>query len=234
MEFKYPKTFGNVSFSIINYAILITFTLLCIYPFYYIFINTISANELSARGEIIFLPRQIHFSNYIQVLQLPGLPRAAFISVSRTVIGTACTVAAAAFLGYLFTKPMWGRKIWYRFLIASMYFSAGLVPWFLVLVRMGFRNNFLVYIIPGIVSPFAVLLVKTFIESTPESLQEAAEIDGAGPLRIFTFVVMPLIKPILATVAILTAVGQWNAFMDTLIFATTEQRLWTLQFILHR
>jgi len=233
MDIKYPKTVGNVTFSIVNYTILILFTLLCVYPFYYIFINTISANNLSAQGDIMFWPRQIHFSNYIQVLQLPGLARAAYISISRTVLGTVFTVLASAFLGYLFTKPMWGRKFWYRALISSMYLNAGLVPYFLTLVRLGFQNNFWVYVIPAIVQPFSILLVKTYIESTPPSLQESAEIDGAGPLRIFSFIILPLIKPILATIAIFAAVGQWNAFMDTVIFIT-DPDLWTLQFILNR
>jgi len=233
MDFKHPKTAGNIAFSIVNYTILIAFTILCVYPFYYIFINSISANDLSARGEIMFWPRQIHISNYVQVLQLPGLARAAYISISRTVLGTIFPVFASAFLGYLFTKPMWGRKFWYRALIASMYLNAGLVPYFLTLVRLGFQNNFWVYVIPLIVQPFSILLVKTYIESTPPSLQESAEIDGAGPVKTFIYVVLPLIKPILATIAIFAAVGQWNAFMDTVIFIT-DPDLWTLQFILNR
>ncbi|MCL2360868.1 MAG: carbohydrate ABC transporter permease [Defluviitaleaceae bacterium] len=230
---KHPMTVGNAVFNIFNYTFLIILTLLCIYPFYYVFINSISANELSARGDIIFVPRQVHITNYLQVIRLPGLPRAAFISVSRTVLGTAFSVLACGFLGYLFTKPMWGRKFWYRLLVASMYVNAGLIPYFITLFRMGFMNSFWVYVIPLIVQPFCVLLVKTYVESTPISLQESAEMDGAGPLRIFFYIILPLSKPILATVAILVAVGQWNAFMDTLLFVT-NQSLWTMQFILQQ
>jgi len=231
--FKHPKTVSSVVFNILNYTFLIALTLACVFPFYYVFINSISANELSARGDIIFFPRQMHITNYLQVVRLPGLPRAAFISVSRTVLGTVFAVTVSAFLGYLFTKPMWGRKFWYRLLIASMYVNAGLIPYFITLFRMGFMNNFWVYILPLVVQPFSVLLVKTYIESTPPSLQESAEIDGAGPLRVFLYIVLPLCKPILATVAILVAVGQWNAFMDTLLFVT-DQRLWTMQFVLQQ
>jgi len=228
---KHRLSFGEMLFNIFNYTILILFTLLCIFPFYYLIINSISANDLSARGEILFFPRQLHISNYVQVFRIPGLMRAAFISLSRTVLGTLFTVLAAAFLGFLFTKPMWGRKVWYRLLIASMYFNAGLIPYFVTVMRYGLMNSFWVYIIPLVVQPFSVLLVKTFIESTPISLQEAAEIDGAGTLRIFHMIMLPLIKPILATVAIFAAVGQWNQFMDTVLFIT-EQDLWTLQFVL--
>jgi len=231
--FKHPVTAGTVAFNIINYTLLIILTFACIYPFYYVFINSISANELSARGDIIFIPRQLHISNYLQVIRLPGLPRAALISVARTVLGTAFSVVACGFLGYLFTKPMWGRRFWYRLLVASMYVNAGLIPYFITLFRMGFMNSFWVYIIPLIVQPFSVLLVKTYVESTPPSLQESAEIDGAGPIRIFLYIILPLSKPILATVAILVAVGQWNAFMDTLLFIT-DQTLWTMQYILQQ
>jgi len=232
--FRHPMTPGSVAFSIFNYTLLILLTVACIYPFYYVFINSISANDLSARGDIIFLPRQVHISNYLQVLRLPGLPRAAYISVARTVVGTITSVLACGFLGYLFTKPMWGRKFWYRLLVASMYVNAGLIPYFLTLFRMGFMGSFSVYILPLIIQPFSVLLVKTFVESIPISLQESAEIDGAGPLRIFMYIVLPLSKSILATVAIFAAVGQWNNFMDTLLFNVADQRLWTLQFVLQQ
>jgi len=231
---KHPMTVGNVLFNIFNYTFLIILTILCIYPFYYVFINSISANEISAMGNVVFVPRQVHISNYLQVIRLPGLPRAAYISVSRTVIGTVASVLACGFLGYLFTKPMWGRRFWYRLLVASMYVNAGLIPFFITLFRMGFMNSFWVYIIPLIVQPFSVLLVKTYVESTPISLQESAEIDGAGPMRIFLYIILPLSKPILATIAILVAVGQWNSFMDTLLFNVAEQSLWTLQFILQQ
>jgi len=230
---KERLTAGNIIFHIVNYTVLIAITIICIYPFYYLLINTISSNELSARGDIMFIPREIHFTNYFQVLQIPGLARSAWVSVSRTVIGTILPVLVAAFLGYLFTKPMWGRKFWYRFVIASMYFQAGLIPYFLTVIRLGLMNSFWVYILPLVVQPFSVLLVKTYIESTPASLQESAEIDGAGTFTIFWMIVLPLIKPILATVAIFAAVAQWNMFMDTLLFIT-DQNLHTLQFTLYR
>jgi putative aldouronate transport system permease protein len=170
----------------------------------------------------------------MEVFKLPGLGMATLVSVGRTVIGTLLTVAASGFLGYLFSKnTMWCRKFWYRFLIVTMYFNAGLIPWFLTMRNLGLFNNFLAYIIPGIVAPFNIILVKTFIESTPIALQESAQIDGAGYFTIFRKIVMPLITPILATIAIFTAIGQWNSFQDTL-FLVTDSKLFTLQFILYQ
>lgn len=221
-------------FDIINYTVLALFTLTCFFPFYYLFINTISNNDLSSRGLVMFYPIEIHLSNYAQVFQIPGFGQAALVSLGRTVFGTLLTVAASGFLGYLFTKQeMWGRRFWYRFLVITMYFNAGLIPWYLIMRNLGLLNNFLAYLLPAIVSPFYIILVKTYVESTPISLQESAQIDGAGYFTVFWKIIMPLITPILATIAIFSAVGQWNQFYDTL-FLVTDQRLYTLQFILWR
>ena len=222
------------TFSILNYTVFALFTFACIFPFYYLFINTISNNDLSSRGLVLFYPQGLHLDNYTQAFKLPGLGRATFISFSRTIIGTALTVTASAFLGYVFTKnEMWGRKFWYRFLMITMYFNAGLIPWYITMLNLGLTNNFLAYIIPSIVSPFFIILVKTFVESTPVSLQESAQIDGAGYLTIFWKIVVPLIMPILATIAIFAAVSQWNSFTDTL-FLVSNSKLFSLQFILYR
>ena len=232
VKVKYKAT--DIIFHIFNYSFFLIFTFACVFPFYYMFINTISANDLSATGQINFLPKDIHFENYIQIMQLPGLLRATYISVARTVIGTFATVMTSAFMGFMFTnEKMWGRVFWYRVTIATMYFSAGLIPWFLTMMRLGFLNNFWAYVIPGMVAPFFVVLVKTFIESTPKALQEAAEIDGAGTFSVFFRIILPISKPILATIAIFAAVGQWNSFMDTL-FLMTDERLFPLQMILFR
>lgn len=210
------------------------FAFICIYPFYYIFINTISSNKLSADGVIMFLPREIHFTNYINVFKIEGLWSAALISLERTLLGTALTVIASAFLGFMFTQEdMWGRKFWYRFTIITMYFNAGIIPWFLTMKMMSLTNSFWAYILPWIVSPFFIILVKTYVESTPKELQQAAEIDGAGFMKFFFIIMLPLIQPILATVAIFSAVNQWNSFQDTLLLMT-DPRLNSLQFVLYQ
>ena len=232
-EKKKKLTKGDMTYSVINYTVFILITLVCVYPFYYMIINTISANDLSANGFINFLPRGIHLDNYRQVLQLSGLPTAALVSLGRTVIGTACTVMASAFLGFMFTQEkMWHRKFWYRFFVITMYFNAGLIPMFITMKNLHLTNTFWVYIIPAIVQPFNIILVKTYIESIPKALQEAAEIDGAGILTVFWKIILPTAKPILATIAIFAAVGQWNSFQDTLIYIT-DQKLYSLQYLLY-
>lgn len=231
---KYKTSLGDKVVSVVTYIVYIFFAFCCVYPFYYIFINTISSNELSARGKVLFYPMDIHFTNYKSVLQIEGLANALKVSVQRTVVGTVVTVAVAAFLGYMFTREtMWGRKFWYRFVAATMYFNAGIIPWFITMKNLHLTNNFWGYIFPVAVSPFYIILCKTFVESVPKELQDAAAIDGAGTLRIFFQIIIPVIKPIIATIAIFAAVAQWNQFQDTLLLVTDE-KLYTLQYTLYQ
>ena len=226
-------TVGDVLFRIANYALFVLFALICAYPFYYLIINSVSANDVSALGDVRLWPTGFHLSNYEQVFQLPGLPMAAAVSIGRTVLGTVLTVLASAFLGFMFTQTrMWGRKFWYRFLIITMYFSAGLIPVFIIMKTLGLTNNFWVYVLPFIVQPFNIILAKTYVESMPRELQEAAEVDGANILQVFFKVYLPNMTPILATIAIFSAVTQWNSFQDTLIYIT-DQSLYTLQYLLY-
>ena len=227
---KYRTRPGDMLFNLINYLIFILFTVACIFPFYYLFINTISDNDLVVKGVINFIPRGLHLDNYKSLLNVSDLSNAFLISVGRTLLGTAFMVAASAFVGYLVTKQeMWGRKFWYRFLIITMYFNAGLIPWFLNMQMLGLTNTFWAYIIPGIVAPYNIILVKTYIESIPAELEESAQIDGATHMVIFRKIIWPLSKPILATIAIFGAVGHWNSFTDSLILMQSAPTLYTLQ-----
>ncbi len=230
----YKRSFGDRLISAITYVVYSLFAFVCVYPFYYIFINSISDNQLSERGKIIFFPKGVHFTNYIQVMKLEGLFDAAKISIGRTAIGTVLVVFTSAFLGYMFTRDsMWGRKFWFRFIACTMYFNAGIIPLYITMSNLHLTNTFWIYILPTAISPFYMILCKTFIEATPIELQDAAMIDGAGTLTIFFRIMLPVIKPILATVAIFTAVIQWNAFQDTLIYVT-DKKLHTLQFVLYQ
>lgn len=231
---KVQTSASDKTITVITYFLFILFAFICVYPFYYIFINSISANNLSANGQVTIIPLHIQFKNYANVFILPGLINSFKVSVERTVIGTVLTVVASAFLGFMFSQEdMWMRKFWYRFTIVTMYFNAGIIPWYLTMKSLGLTNNFWGYVLPAIVSPFYIILVKTYVESVPKELQQAAEIDGAGLMTFFFKIMMPVIKPILATIAIFAAVGQWNAFQDTLLLVT-DNRLYTLQYTLYQ
>lgn len=225
---------GDVVFKIMNITVFLIFTFICVFPFYYIFINTISDNRLAAAGKILFLPKGIHFGNYIEVLKLKGIGGAALVSVARTVLGTLLTLLGSSFLGYAFCKPeYWHRKFWYRFVVVAMYFSAGLIPWFVTMKAIGLYNNFLAYILPTMVVPFYVILFKTYVEQIPSSLEESVQIDGGGYAVRFFRIILPLSTPILATIAVFSCAAQWNSFMDTL-FLVKSQNLYTLQYIMYQ
>ncbi len=208
----------------------ILFTFICVFPFYYLFINTISDNNLVAGGQINFLPQGIHFGNYSRILGQQELKNALVVTVGRTILGTALMVLTSAWAGYLVTKQkMWHRSFWYRALVVTMYFNAGLIPWYTNMLMLGLTGNFLAYIIPGMVAPYNIILVKTYIESIPGSLEESAIIDGASTSKVFLRIILPLSIPILATISIFGAVGNWNSFQDSLLLMSSTPNLYTLQ-----
>ena len=208
----------------------VIFTFLCVFPFYYLFINTISDNNLVAGGQINFLPQGIHLKNYERILGQGELKDALLVTLGRTIIGTVLMVLTSAWAGYLVTKQkMWRRSFWYRALVVTMYFNAGLIPWYTNMLMLGLTGNFLAYIIPGMVAPYNIILVKTYIESIPGSLEESAIIDGASTGKVFLKIILPLSIPILATISIFGAVGNWNSFQDSLLLMSSTPNLYTLQ-----
>ena len=169
----YRRNPGEIVFDVINVVMFTLFMVLCIFPFYYLFINTISDNDLVLKGAITYYPVGINFSNYIALKEVSDLANAFIVTVSRTIIGTALMVFASALAGYLVTKKkLWKRGFWYRYLVITMYFNAGLIPWYMNMVMLGLTENYMAYIIPGIVAPFNIILVKTYIESIPAELRK--------------------------------------------------------------
>jgi putative aldouronate transport system permease protein len=225
---------GDVLFHSVNYLVFSLFAIICIYPFYYIFLYSISDTEKASRGMIYVLPSGFTLHNYYMLLRNPGIANAALVSLSRTVLGTILTLFCCALFGYILTKkelPL--RKVIYRYVIITMYLNAGLIPYYILMKKIGFMNSFWIYVVPGAVGAFNLILVKTYIEQIPASLEESAMVDGANYFTIFWKIILPLCTPIIATVAVFTAVGQWNAFSDNLIFVSNP-KLQTLQMMLYK
>ena len=233
-KFKIVKrnrmTWQDRLFYILDYLFFTVFTFTCIFPFYYIFINTISSTDAVNKGLVNFVPKGITFANYASLTGVNDLGSSLIVSIARTIIGTVLMVVATAFVGYLMTKDeMWNKKFFYRFLVITMYFNAGLIPWYMNMQMLGLTNRFAAYIIPGVVAPYNIILVKTYIESIPAELEESAFMDGASYMQVFRKIIWPLSKPILATIAIFGAVGNWNSFQDSLILMSNSPKLYTLQ-----
>lgn len=231
---KAKRTAIDTVVDIIIYIVFGIFALLCVYPFYYILINSISANNLVQTGKVIFLPKGIHFTNYLRAFAIEGLGSAVVTSLFRTIVGTLVHVGATTFVGYAMSrKEFWHRKFWYRFLIITMYLGAGVVPTYMNFRMLGLLNNVMVYIIPGIVSAYNMILVKTYMESISPSIEESASLDGAGYLVRFFRLAVPLCKPIIATIAVFKAVGEWSSYMDTIMYMS-DGKYETLQSLLYR
>ncbi|GGA42908.1 carbohydrate ABC transporter permease [Paenibacillus physcomitrellae] len=219
-------------FDILNYLLLALFVVICVYPFYYVLIYSISSPAKVAQG-IFLLPAGLDFTTYKSILQLPYIVNSFFISAARTIVGTMLTILCCSLFSYLISKPeMALRKLVYRLLVVTLYINAGLIPWYITMKMLHLNNNFLLYVLPSAVSGYYVILMKTYIEQIPKALEESAMIDGAGYLTLFWKVIFPLCKPIVATVAIFAAVGQWNNWMDN-YFLVQNQNLKTMQLILY-
>ena len=155
------------------------------------------------------------------------------ISICRSVLGTVITVICSSFFAYLVANPnMYLRAVVYRIVILTMYINAGLIPWYMTMKAYGLQNNFLLYIIPGAVSAYYVILLKTYMEQLPRELEESAKIDGAGLFIVYRKIIFPLSKPIVATVAVYSVVGHWNAWTDN-YFLVSNAKLQTLQMVLY-
>ena len=217
----------------LNFFLLIVFAFLCVYPLYFIFINSISGADAVVRG-VYILPEDFSLEFYKSLLQMPNIPNSIVVSVARTVLGTALTVICSSFLGYMVTQSELPMRKWvYRFVVATMYFNAGLIPWYILMVNLGLKNNFLLYILPSAVGAYYVVLSKTYIESIPASVEESAKIDGAGVLTIYARLILPMSMPIIACLIVFCAVNQWNAWSDN-FYLVSDPKLSTLQYQLYQ
>jgi multiple sugar transport system permease protein/putative aldouronate transport system permease protein len=218
-------------FLLVNHLLFGIIIVMCIYPVWFILISSFSGTS-GVSG--VLLPKGFSLVNYVNVIKIKGVFQAFGVSVLRTVVGTLCTVITSMFLGYLFTKEkMPFRKFMYRGLIITMYVSGGIIPTYLIIRSYGLLNNFWVYILPGMASAYYIILIKTFVEQLPISVEESAMLDGAGTLTIFFRIIIPMSMPIVATIAIFAGVGQWNSWFDNHIYAFQNKNLTTLQYLLY-
>ena len=229
---KIKKSKSEKIGDIFIYIICILLMLVCIYPFYYVIIYSISDPAEAAKG-LFLLPKGFSMETYKGIMKTNDIPSAYMVSIARTFLGTAITIFCSSFFAYLVAnQKMYYRKFVYRFVIITMYINAGLIPWYMTMKAYGLQNNFLLYIVPGAVSAYYVILIKTYIESLPKELEESAKMDGAGMFTIYGKIIFPLSKPIIATVGVFSMVGQWNQWQDN-YFLVTDAKLQTLQMVLY-
>ena len=223
---------GERIFDAVNNLILLLIALSMLYPFVYVLAISLNDPNDSQLGGIWLYPRVLSLESYKIIFSDPSLLQALWISVSRTVLGTVLTVFGCSMFAYVFTrnefvlyKPLKGF-----FFFAMFFGGGGLIPTYLLYLNMGLYDNFLVYIIPTIINLWYVTLFRTYFRSIPGELLEAARIDGAGEFAIYWRVLLPVSKPIIATITLFSAVAQWNSYRDTLYY-TVDKNLRSLQYI---
>jgi len=224
---------SNVIFYRLVKVILGVLTAIIIYPLYFIVIASISDPDAVLAGEVFLYPVKVTFSGFTKILEESSVWR----GYLNTIIYTVFTVIFSLFVtipaGWtLSRKNLPFKKFLMIYFIIPMFFGGGLIPFYNVMSRLGLVNTIWAIIIPSILSVWNLFMTKTFFASSiPESLIEAAKIDGAGQFKTFLIVVLPLAKPIIAVMALYYAIGQWNSYFNAMIFLQDE-RLYPLQLVL--
>lgn len=223
-------SFGDV----IIYAIIILLSLTIFVPFWHLLNISFSPSHVATRGGFIMWPREFTLDNYRKVFASPYIWSGYKNTLIRTIAGTAIQLVFTAAGAYALSKKWFPhRTFWTVMIVFTMFFSGGLIPTYLVIKDLKLINTYAVMILPGLVSAFNLVIMRNYFSAMPEEIEESAMIDGAGRMRVFFSIVLPLAKPILATVALWLAVGHWNAWFDVLIYIM-DDKMFTLQIILRR
>lgn len=218
-----------------DYFLVVFFILILIitlYPFLNVLAISLNDATDTLRNVNFIIPRQFTLYNYSYVFKEGGIIMPLMISIAKTVTGTLIGVISTAMLAYVLSrKDFVFQKLFTIMFVITMYVGGGLIPEYLLIMRtLKLGNNFMVYILPGLLWVYNMILVRSFIDGLPMALQEAAKLDGANDFQIWYIVILPLCTPVIATIALFYAVGQWNSFMDTYLYA---KDLPTLQYKLY-
>ena len=236
--FKKPRKsfqFEPAIFHTINFALLIGLCVIMIYPMLNQLAIALNDGLDALRGGIRIWPRVATLENFRVVLRTHTIVDAFFMSVYRTVVTVVLNLVITFMLAYALSRPEFMfRRIITLIFVLTMYFDPGLIPHFLLIQSLGMVNTFHVYWVPNLIGAFNLIIMRTYIRGISESYVESARLDGAGEFRICWQVIMPLCKPVIATIALFVAVGAWNAWFDNFIFNAGTQRLAVLQFELMR
>ncbi len=222
---------ADIAFTVFNSIFMILFVIITLYPVLNTLAISLNDGTDALRGGIHLFPRKFTWKNYTTVLEKNNLITGAVITVARTVLGTLTALLANAILAFIVSRPRFMfRKQLSLFWVITMYVNGGLIPTFILFKGLGLTNSFWVYIIPGMLSAFNMLVIRTYMNGLPDSLVESAQLDGAGYTTIFIKIISPLCKPVYATVALFVAVGQWNSWFDAMLYNRMSGEYTTLQY----
>ncbi len=231
---KSTKTFckADLALDIVKWLVLTLVVVTTVYPFWNIFVISINDATDAVRGNLYFWPRIFSLASYKEILSRVDFLDSIKVSIGRTAIGTPLAVLVTAMLAFAVSRrELVGRKFFNLIFVFTMYFGGGLVPYYMLLKNINLLDTFWVMVLPNVVSVYNMILIKSYIDSIPESLFESAKLDGANDLTVFFRIVMPLAKPILLSIGLFVAVMHWNSWFDAYLF-TSRQSLKPMQSIL--
>ncbi|WP_145409848.1 carbohydrate ABC transporter permease [Paenibacillus xylanexedens] len=227
----FNATRGDKVFNIFNILAMTMVLIVTLYPFLNVLAISFNDSTDTVRGGVYLWPREFTLENYKTIFQYEGLLTGLKISVLRTLIGTFLGLLSSSMIAYTLSRPDFKiRKFVSVSLALTMYFSGGLIPTYILMRDLSLIGTFWVYIFPLMISAFNVFVIRSFMDGLPYALQESAKLDGANDFTIYYKIILPLCKPVLATIALFLAVGQWNQWIDTYIYNNNKPHLTTLQY----
>ena len=216
---KVKQSLDNQIFFVITIAIILFITAICIIPFIYLIAVSFSGSEPVLRGEVFLWPKEFSVDVYKNIFKNGTMVSAMVRTIGVTFLSVAVSMTMTILCAYPLSVPgLKGKKIIIPFIMVTMYFSGGLIPGYLLINGLGLIDSYWSLIIPGAVSTYNMLVLRSFFNSIPSTIKEAAVIDGAGDVKVLLNIVLPLSKPALATIALWVAVGRWNGLQDALLY----------------
>ncbi|MCG7406217.1 carbohydrate ABC transporter permease [Paenibacillus sp. ACRRX] len=217
---------GDRLFTAFIYVFLTLLAFSTFYPFWNSIVISFNAGMDTSKGGITFWPREFTLENYKIVFEDSRLMNGFMIAALRTVIGTVTAILATSIFAYGMSKrELMGRKYYMIMCIVTMYFGGGLIPTYMLIKGLGLFNSFWVFIIPALISVWNMIIFRTFFQGLPQGLEESAKIDGCGNWGTFFRIVLPLSGPVIATLALFTAIAHWNEWFVASIYITNENLL---------
>ncbi|GKU80029.1 carbohydrate ABC transporter permease [Paenibacillus sp. L3-i20] len=224
----YHKTVPYRIFSVFNYIFLGIVSILCLMPLYHLLMVSFSDTAAANAGLVTLWPIDFTLEAYARTFENDNFTTSLMVSLKRTILGTAMALVVNAMAAYALSKDsriFHGRNVYLWYFVVTMLFSAGLVPGYILILKLGLLNNIFALILPGLVAVYNVILLLNFFRSVPKELEEATFIDGAGYFRTFISIYIPISMPAIATIALFTMVGHWNAYFDGLIYMKGVENL---------
>lgn len=227
------KSYTEHFFDALNYLILALLALLMLFPFYYIFAVSFTSYEEYVQSELILWPKEWVADAYAYIFSSKEFLRSIGVTIYITVVGSIVNLLMTATMAYSLTRNIWGQKFYVFLVLFTFIFSAGMIPTYMIVKATGLIDSYWALIIPGAINSFNLIVIRQFFLNIPSELNEAALIDGANDLKIFTSIVVPLSRPAFAAFGLFYAVGHWNTYFSAILYLNDPSK-WTVQVILRQ